>query len=165
MEQITVIVRFDIIICIWFIILSLIITCALSQLNVINKCFIIFHYLSLNGFIMKLILCLSQVTTFARFEIICLFVVLVDDVAVANGFLPCALVKLLNWGHGVKGRCFSFDVTLTSWEEEEMEAEEASSWISGKTPHTWHTNTHICICGRTFELFTHRVGRALNVSK
>lgn len=32
----------------------------------------------------------------------------------------------------------SFDVTLTSWEEEEMEEEEDSSWISGKALHT-HT--------------------------
>lgn len=63
-------------------------------------------------------------------------------VAVANGFSPCSLVKLLNWGHGVKGRCFSFDVTLTSWEEEEMEEEEDSSWIVGKTP-------HVSICGQT----------------
>lgn len=72
----------------------------------------------------------------------------VDDVAVANGFSPCSLVKLLNWGHRVKGHCLCFDVTLTSWEEEETEEEEDSSWISGTTP---HKHAHICICGQTFE--------------
>lgn len=57
----------------------------------------------------------------------------VDVVAVANGFLPCSLVKLLNWGQRVKGHRLCFDVTLTSWEEEETEEEEDSSCISGTT--------------------------------
>lgn len=61
-------------------------------------------------------------------------VIVVVDVAAANGFSPCWLVKQLSRGHGVKSHCFSFDVTLTSWEEEETEEEEDSSRTSGRTP-------------------------------
>lgn len=97
-------------------------------------------------------------------------VVVVDDVTVANGFSPCSLVKELNWGHRVKGRCFSFDVTLTSWEEEEMEEEEDSSWISGKTTHSLHAHAHthtwmFVYVHVTQHNNTHMVAEGLNMSK
>lgn len=52
-------------------------------------------------------------------------------VDVADGFSPCSPIKQLSQGHAVRSHCFFFDVTLTSWEEEETQEEEDSSRTTG----------------------------------
>lgn len=69
-----------------------------------------------------------------------MFTVVFANVAAANGFSPCSLVKLLKGGHSAISHCLPFDVTLTSWEEEETEEEEDSSWVSCST--NTHSPTH-----------------------